>query len=188
MPEAQSHRHHLAQSARIHSPRALIEDVHGFNAKAAVVITDILGSMPCFWVFNVLAFISLPAVLTLVAPSLKDFFPAWLIKVSLISLVSWCAQTYVQLTALSVLQVSNNAQGRQQEHDTQTLLSDAETTRKHTTAIIDALDCNTEGGLKEVLDKTEDGLKEVLDAIKSERITIGAILTALQAQAEAEGR
>ena len=123
MSEAPSrHRHHVAHAARLHPWKDLTDDVHGFNARAAIVIVDVLGSMPCFWFFNLLALVSLPAVLTLVAPSLKTVFPVWLTKVSLISLVGWIAQSWIQLTSLSVLQVSNNAQGRQLDHNLHEIL------------------------------------------------------------------
>ena len=156
------HSHHIADAAKLTPWRQLVTGVHGFNAKVAVVITDVLGSMPFFWVSCVLALLSLPAVLTLVDDNLKlgvglhHFFPHWLIDASIVGLVAWVAQTFIQLVALSVLQVSNNAQGKQQDHNTQVLLEDGAATREHTEVIMDCLDIHTEGGLSVLLKAVND--------------------------------
>lgn len=152
-----SRHHHVAaeSSLAVRKIREAAGSVHGFNASTAIVVSNVLGSMPFYWFTNILALISLPATLCLLAPGLKTVFPSWLIKVSLISLVSWLSSVYIQLTALPVLQVSSNAQGKAQEQNTKTILSDAEETREHTARIIDALDTQTEGGLRDVLDAIE---------------------------------
>lgn len=148
----QSHGHHLAHAQRLHPWRDLTAGLHSFNAQAAVIITDVLGSMPFYWATNILALLSLPATLTLVDSALKSVFPPWLVNVSLISLIAWISQTYIQLTALPVLQVSGNAQGAAQAANTRTILQDAEETRVHTERILDALRLDTEGGLADLRD------------------------------------
>ena len=136
--------------------RELTKDVHGFNAKLAVVVSNALGSMVCAYCFSFLALLSLPAILYAAHVIGK---PGALASAGLILLVSWLAQTYIQLVSLSVLQVSNNATGIAQEANTKILLADAETTRalavkleEAQAILIDAMDTKTEGGLKEILD------------------------------------
>lgn len=136
--------------------RRLAKDVDGFNARTAVLVTNILGSMPFFWLSNLLAVVSLPAVLTAVDHSLKSTFPAWLINASLITLVAWIAQTYIQLVALPVLQVSGNAQGNALAENTRTLLSEVAETRADAQRLLDAMDLDTAGGLTAVLAAIDD--------------------------------
>jgi hypothetical protein len=100
--------------------------------------------MAFFWVCVVLALCSLPAVTTAVDSELHlgiglaSFFPSFMIKASLIALVAWIAQTFIQLVALPVLQVSNDAQMALVE--------------EHTAVILDRLNTDTAGGLRVVLD------------------------------------
>lgn len=152
MTHVRSHGHHMAHAQRLHPWRELTEGAHGVNQRVAVVVTDCLGSMVAFWACNALALASLPAVLTLVDSSLRPVFPAWLIKASLIALVAWVAQTYIQLVALPVLQVSGSAQGNALAENTRMILADAEQTREHTERILDALRLDTEGGLADLRD------------------------------------
>jgi hypothetical protein len=128
----------------------------GFNAKTAIVVPAILGSMPMFWFSIALTLCSLPAVLAAFdhevlkdALGLSSFFPAVIQKVSLIALVAWVAQTFIQLVALPVLQVSSNAQMAQAEHHSATILRGVEHAE-------DLLDLHTAGGLR--------ALQEHLDA------------------------
>ena len=80
-----------------------------FNKKAASLITSKVGTMTCCWIFCLLALASLPAVLS--AFSIFDHtFPNWMIKASIISLVAWVAQTFIQLTLLPALMVGQNLQ------------------------------------------------------------------------------
>ena len=165
----QSHHHlvlppwcHLAEQAGIGEVRKLAGEVDGINRKTAVVVPAILGSMQMFWFSIALTLCSLPAVLAAFdhevlkdAVGLMGFFPAVIQKVSLIALVAWVAQTFIQLVALPVLQVSNNAQMAAQEQNTKTLLTDGEATRDHTEKLLDAMDLKTEGGLKTILDAIE---------------------------------
>jgi hypothetical protein len=99
----------MAQSidqAKSHRPaRVLLADaravVHGsdavgrFNTRVAVKITDIVGSMWCAYVFALLSLISLPAALE---------------SGSLLVIVSWIAQTFLQLVLLPIIIVGQNVQ------------------------------------------------------------------------------
>jgi hypothetical protein len=104
-----------------------------------------------------LALLSLPAVLSgfhLFATA----FPGWLIKTSLIALVAWIAQTFLQLVLLSVIMVGQNVQS---------LASDArsEHTYDDTVKIIDALDIHTAGGIKDLNDSLTKYIDEKFKAL-----------------------
>jgi hypothetical protein len=154
---------HLAAEAGIAfgQLREVAAGITGFNKKTAVVVPAILGSMPFFWFSILLTLCSLPAVTAAFdhevlkdALGLTAFFPSVIQKVSLIALVSWVAQTFIQLVALPVLQVSNNAQMAQQEEHAATILRSVERAE-------DLLDLHTAGGLREL----QDHLDKRLDAL-----------------------
>ena len=114
-----------------------------FNKKVAIVVTDMVGSMTCAWIFCLLALLSLPAVLSNFA-IFAGVFPAMLIKASVIALVAWIAQTFIQLVLLSVIMVGQNI--AQVSADAR-----ANKTFEDTEAIVDALRLDTKGGLAEVM-------------------------------------
>jgi hypothetical protein len=152
---------HLASEAGIGDLRKLVQGVHGINRKTAVVVPSILGSMPMFWFSIALTLCSLPAVLSAFdhevlkdAVGLTSFFPSVILKASLIALVAWIAQTFIQLVALPVLQVSNNAQMSQTEEHTAAILHGVERAE-------DLLNLETEGGLRAL----QDHIDARLDAL-----------------------
>jgi hypothetical protein len=127
--------HHLAKALHP-SPRVLKEamgEVDGFNAKLAVLITRLVGTMWCAYLFTVVALIGLP-------PALKPGGEG---------IVSWIAQTFLQLVLLSVIMVGQNVQS---------LAADArsENTYKDAEVILDRLDIRTQGGLKAILDRLNE--------------------------------
>ena len=129
-----------------------------FNKKVAVFVTEKVGTMTCAYVFSLLALFSLPAILS----AFKVFhstFPAWLIKASIVSLVAWVAQTYIQLVLLSVIMVGQNIASA---------ASDARAALEfeHTEFIKDAVDLETAGGVRAVLDAVE-ALSEKLPGRKA---------------------
>jgi hypothetical protein len=77
----------------------VVAEVHGdnaagrFNAWLAIKITSGVGTMWCAYAFTVIALISLPAALT---------------SGSTIIIVSWVAQTFLQLVLLSIIIVGQN--------------------------------------------------------------------------------
>lgn len=109
-----------------------------FNKKLAVTVTAKVGTMTCAYVFSLISLCSLPAVLTAVFH--LAFFPAWLVAAGLIGLVSWVAQTYLQLVLLSVIMVGQSVSAE---------AGDARNARQFedTEVIMDRLDTGTEGGL-----------------------------------------
>lgn len=79
--------------------------VHGsgrgghFNTRLAVLITNFVGSMPCAYLFAAIALIGLPGAVQQVASS-----------GSALPLVSWLAQTFLQLVLLSIIIVGQRIQ------------------------------------------------------------------------------
>ena len=118
-----------------------------FNKWLAIKVTTGVGSMTCAYIFSVLALISLPAILS----AFKVFhntFPNWLVKASLIALVSWIAQTYIQLVLLSVIIVGQNVQSAASD-------ARAVKTFEDTEIVVDRLDEHTTGGIKTILDRLD---------------------------------
>jgi hypothetical protein len=110
--------------------RRALRDVEGFNAKLALVITRSVGTMACAYVFAAIALISLPAALS---------------SGQVIVIVAWVAQTFLQLVLLSIIMVGQSVQATASDARAAKEFADTET-------ILDRLDVNTAGGIKEVLD------------------------------------
>ncbi len=94
------------QQAREHKPVTFAREeahrlVHGagaigrVNARLAVIVTNLVGSMWCAYAFAALALVSLPAALS---------------SGDLVVIVSWVSQTFIQLVLLSVIIVGQNVQ------------------------------------------------------------------------------
>ena len=126
--------HHIGQAISISGLRADVKRANGVNAKVAVFLTNIVGSMWCAYVFAVIALIGLP-------PALRPGGEG---------IIAWIAQTFLQLVLLSVIMVGQNVQS---------LASDlrAQHTYDDTVQILDRLDIRTEGGIKDLADRI-DGL------------------------------
>ena len=109
--------------------RRTVGEVEGFNAKVALVITRSVGTMACAYVFGLIALISLP-------DAIKAGRPA---------IISWIAQTFLQLVLLSIIMVGQSVQSAASDARAAKQFADTET-------ILDRLDVHTEGGIKTVLD------------------------------------
>ena len=70
-------------------PHLIEHERLGFNGRLALLITNMVGTMWCAYLFAVLALISLPAA----------------IKGGTATIISWIAQTFLQLVLLSVIMV-----------------------------------------------------------------------------------
>lgn len=83
-----------------------------------------------------------------------NVFPGWMVKASLIALIGWIAQTYVQLVLLSVIMVGQNVQSE---------ASDARATKtfEDTERIVQLLRVDTDHGLQAIL----DGLRTIHSAL-----------------------
>lgn len=118
--------------------RKAVKEVEGFNAKFAVLITRGVGTMACAYLFAVIALISLP-------DALKAGRPA---------IISWIAQTFLQLVLLSIIMVGQSVQAAASD-------ARAELEFKDTEVVLDRLDEDTAGGIRTILDRI-DTLEEKL--------------------------
>ena len=113
----------------VHHPKEFLEKeangIKGFNNSLAVKITNIVGSMWSAYLFALLSFMSLPAIITQLDHNLVGFFPSWIITGSMITLIAWISQNFLQLVLLPIILVGQNViQGQQDakaEADHQTL-------------------------------------------------------------------
>lgn len=118
------------------SPRAIKRDiaaVDGLNAKVAVLLTKVVGTMWCFYVFNGIALVSLPSALH---------------TGQLTVIINWVSSNWIQLILLPALMVGQNVQSA---------AADARATKtfEDTERILDRLDTHTTGGLRDVLEAIE---------------------------------
>jgi hypothetical protein len=74
-------------------------------------------------------------------------FPAWLIKLSILTLIAWIAQTFLQLVLLSVIIVGQNIQSTASDARAAKTFDDTE-------ALLESMNLTTPGGLKDHLDAT----------------------------------
>jgi hypothetical protein len=127
--------HHLAKALHP-SPRVLREamgEAEGFNAKFAVLITRLVGTMWCAYLFAVIALLGL-------GPALKPGGEG---------LIAWIAQTFLQLVLLSVIMVGQTVQSLAADARATNTFKDAET-------ILDRLDLHTQGGLRAIMDRLDE--------------------------------
>jgi hypothetical protein len=129
-----NHRRHVARVVKF-SPREIkraVSEVEGFNAKLAVLITSGVGTMACAYAFALLALVSLP-------DAIKAGRPA---------IISWIAQTFLQLVLLSIIMVGQRVQSAASD-------ARAEKEFQDTEVLMDRLDEHTAGGIKTVLDEVQ---------------------------------
>jgi hypothetical protein len=120
------------QAISIPGLRGEVQKANGINAKIAVFLTNIVGSMWCAYVFPVIALIGLP-------PALKPGGEG---------IIAWIAQTFLQLVLLSVIMVGQNVQSQASDLRSQHTYDD-------TVEILDRLDIHTQGGLKDLADRID---------------------------------
>ncbi len=82
-----------------------------FNTRIAVLITVAVGSMWCAYLFTLIALVS---------------FPAAIASGDKIVIISWIAQTFLQLVLLPVIIVGQNIQGAASDKRAQQTYNDAE--------------------------------------------------------------
>lgn len=131
---------HMRSAISLKGMRNDIERADGINAKFAVFLTNMVGSMWCAYVFAAIAFVGLPAALR---PGGEG-------------LIAWIAQTFLQLVLLSVIMVGQNVQSEASD-------ARAQRTYDDTVTILDRLDVHTAGGIKDLADR----LEELAAAIRS---------------------
>lgn len=136
------HTHHYMAEALRHmvSPRAIRRDLHaveGVNAKLAVLLTHVVGTMWCFYAFNLIA---VPAVVEAVSGG------------TLLPIINAVSSNWLQLILLpgimvgqAVMQVAADDRARRQFEHTEAIKADMEQT-------LDLLDEHTAGGLGTVIE------------------------------------
>jgi hypothetical protein len=81
------------------------------NAFLGVKITNAVGTMACAYVFTVIALISLPSAIK---------------SANVIVIISWIAQTFLQLVLLSIIMVGQNVQAQAADLRSENTYKDAE--------------------------------------------------------------
>lgn len=89
----------------------LTKDEHvGFNGRLALYITGAVGTMWCAYIFAIIALVSLPAA----------------IQGGTAALISWIAQTFLQLVLLSVIMVGQKVAAEASDKQALQTYKDAE--------------------------------------------------------------
>jgi hypothetical protein len=125
-------RHHIGQAISIRGLSARMKRADGVNAKIAVFLTNVVGSMWCAYLFAIVALLGL-------RPALRPGGEG---------IVAWIAQTFLQLVLLSVIMVGQNVQSVASDIRSQHTYED-------TLQILDRLDIHTAGGIKDVADRLD---------------------------------
>ena len=102
----------VGEAISLRGIRSQITVADGINAKIAVFLTNIVGSMWCAYVFAIIAFIGLPAALR---PGGEG-------------IIAWIAQTFLQLVLLSVIMVGQNVQAAAADKRAEATFHDASAT------------------------------------------------------------
>jgi hypothetical protein len=126
-----------------------------FNKKLAMVITNNIGTMTCFWLFCVISVSSLLAVLY--AAHIIGTV-GFLTANGFILCVSWISQNFIQLVLLPALMVGQNLQNEAADARAAKTFEDVEDARDSIQRALHLLDCHTEGGLGTIMQAIE-GLK-----------------------------
>jgi hypothetical protein len=131
---------------------------HRTNKALAVWITTNIGTMTCFWVFSLIAIMSLPAVMVeakVVPPSIGVVG-----SIGFVILIQWLAQSFLQLVLLPSLMVGQNLQNQAADARAEKTFTDVE-------VILDRLDTHTEEGLSDVLAYLRQMHTELVDHINA---------------------
>jgi hypothetical protein len=125
-------RHHIKNAISLRGLSEQVKRADGINAKIAVFLTNIVGSMWCAYAFALVALVGL-------RPALKPGGEG---------LIAWIAQTFLQLVLLSVIMVGQNVQSEASD-------ARSEHTYDDTVKILDRLDIHTQGGLRDIAELIE---------------------------------
>ena len=107
--------HHRPQPVKTNDERT------GINGRIGLFITVIVGTMWCAYLFTMIALVSLPSVMKQSGIGFPfDFGDGTVI------LVSWVAQTFLQLVLLPIIIVGQNIQARAADKRAESTYKDAE--------------------------------------------------------------
>ena len=102
--------HPRIQLRRTVTPPKVKEQAVGFNGRLALLITRAVGSMWCAYIFAAFYLLSLPAA----------------VREGIQAIVSWVAQTFLQLVLLSIIMVGQNLQSKAADKRSEQTYDDAE--------------------------------------------------------------
>jgi hypothetical protein len=115
IPKVEELFHHIPHpriAERQHDKPVKVNDERvGVNGKVALIITAVVGTMWCAYIFTLLALISLPAAIS---------------SGQAIIIVAWIAQTFIQLVLLPIIIVGQNIQGKASDKRSEQTYKDAE--------------------------------------------------------------
>ena len=115
-----------------------------FNKRLALVITQNIGTMSCFWLFCV---ISLSSILAVMYAAHIIGTVGFLTANGFILMVSWISQNFIQLVLLPALMVGQNLQNEAADARAAKTFEDVEDARTGIQRALQLLDVHTEGGL-----------------------------------------
>jgi hypothetical protein len=99
----------IAERAKA-GPQLIKNEGIGFNGRLAMIITGAVGTMWCAYLFAIIAFISFPEA----------------IRGGTSTLISWIAQTFLQLVLLSVIMVGQAVSARASDKQAEQTYKDTE--------------------------------------------------------------
>jgi hypothetical protein len=106
------HIQHPRIAQRRHEKPVKVNDERvGVNGKVALIITAVVGTMWCAYIFTLIALISLPSAIA---------------SGQAIVIVAWIAQTFIQLVLLPIIIVGQNIQGKAADKRSEQTYNDAE--------------------------------------------------------------
>ena len=107
-----THIPHPRIAQRKHDKPVKVDDGRvGVNGKVALIITAVVGTMWCAYIFTLIALISLPSAIS---------------SGQAIVIVAWIAQTFIQLVLLPIIIVGQNIQGKAADKRSEQTYKDAE--------------------------------------------------------------
>ena len=107
------HPHPRIAARKASGPPKTADEHIGINGRIAIVITTAVGTMWCAYAFALLALIALPDALN---------------SGSLLPLIQWLSQTFIQLVMLSVIMVGQNILSKAGDRRAEMTYKDAEAT------------------------------------------------------------
>jgi hypothetical protein len=96
---------------RNEKPIKVKDESVGVNGHVALIITAVVGTMWCAYAFTLISLVSLPSALN---------------TGSLITIIGWIAQTFIQLVLLPIIIVGQNIQGKASDKRSEQTYNDAE--------------------------------------------------------------
>ena len=105
---------------RHEKPVKVKDESAGINGKVALIITAVVGTMWCAYIFTLIALVSLPSAIA---------------SGQAIVIVAWIAQTFIQLVLLPIIIVGQNIQARAADKRSEDTYKDAEAVLKESEEI-----------------------------------------------------